>query len=185
MPEMPEGKAIIEVGEREFPYQGSTYPTGSVLLVGEETAAYACDEADPPFARRVPADEAAERGLFVRTGAVSVDDENVDVEAPTEAGQYHFTPAAAGILQAEGIHTTDYEGPATGPKDGRHVTAEDVRTWLSSDVEDAGEIPEVDISEAARELAHEHGVDVTQIDGSGKGGRIIQPDVKEVIDEGD
>lgn len=181
MPEMPEGKAIIEVGDREFPYQGSTYPTGSVLLVGEETARYACDEASPPFARRVDADEAAERGLFVRTGAVEVDDENVDPETEAEAGGYHFTPAAQGILDAEGLHLTDYEGPATGPKRGRHVTADDVRTWLSDDDgdEDGGEIPEIDITPEAAELAKQEGVDVTAIDGTGKNGRIVKGDVRE------
>lgn len=181
MPSTPDGMTFVEVSEREFPYQGTTRRPGAVLLVSEETATYACDEAAPPFAERLSDEEAADRGLFRRFGLVEVDDEGAVPETAGEQTAYHFTPAASQIIGAEGLHLSDYDGPATGPKDGRHVTAGDVRQWFAERDDDI-EVPEVDITEKARALAHEEGVDVTRIDGSGKGGRIVKADVEEAIE---
>lgn len=49
----------------------------------------------------------------------------------------------------------------------------------------ATEEKEVDASEAARELAAEHDVDLTKIHGSGKSGAVIKADVLNVIYEED
>jgi pyruvate/2-oxoglutarate dehydrogenase complex dihydrolipoamide acyltransferase (E2) component len=43
-------------------------------------------------------------------------------------------------------------------------------------------VEEPDITEGARELALEHRLDISLIEGSGKGGRITKRDVQEVID---
>ncbi|MFQ5691089.1 MAG: 50S ribosomal protein L21 [Gemmatimonadota bacterium] len=41
--------------------------------------------------------------------------------------------------------------------------------------------PELDITEVARALAEEHGLDLARIEGSGKGGRILKSDVEKAI----
>jgi len=41
---------------------------------------------------------------------------------------------------------------------------------------------EVDITDAARELAEEHGIDVAAVEGTGKGGRVLKSDVQEAVD---
>ncbi|MFB6240290.1 MAG: 50S ribosomal protein L21 [Gemmatimonadota bacterium] len=40
---------------------------------------------------------------------------------------------------------------------------------------------DVDITDAARELADEHGIDITTLDGTGKDGRILKADVQEAV----
>jgi len=47
----------------------------------------------------------------------------------------------------------------------------------------AGEASELDITPAALELAEEHGLDLTQIEGTGKDGRILKSDVDKAIKE--
>lgn len=51
------------------------------------------------------------------------------------------------------------------------------------DVEPALEELEVDITGAAAELAKEHGIDVTRLEGTGKDGRILKGDVEKAIKE--
>lgn len=43
--------------------------------------------------------------------------------------------------------------------------------------------PEVDVTGAAEELAAEHGIDLTALEGTGKDGRILKADVQAAIDE--
>jgi len=40
---------------------------------------------------------------------------------------------------------------------------------------------EVDATNAAEELAAEHGIDLSTVDGSGKNGRILKPDVESLL----
>jgi pyruvate/2-oxoglutarate dehydrogenase complex dihydrolipoamide acyltransferase (E2) component len=49
----------------------------------------------------------------------------------------------------------------------------------------AGVIPaelEIDATEAAAGLARDHGIDLATVKGTGKGGRITEPDVQKVVD---
>ena len=41
---------------------------------------------------------------------------------------------------------------------------------------------EVEITDAARKLADENGIDVTTIEGSGEGGNIVKPDVEKAVE---
>ena len=43
----------------------------------------------------------------------------------------------------------------------------------------------IDVTEAARELADEHGVDLALVAGSGEAGRIVKSDVEAHIEEGE
>ncbi|MDX1577361.1 MAG: 50S ribosomal protein L21 [Gemmatimonadota bacterium] len=59
-------------------------------------------------------------------------------------------------------------------------------TAAEASEEEAGEAPEpeaaeIDITGAARELAEEHGLDLTGIEGTGKDGRILKSDVEKAI----
>lgn len=45
------------------------------------------------------------------------------------------------------------------------------------------EAPDVDATEAAVAAADEYGVDLTEIEGTGKNGRVIEPDVQDAIEE--
>ncbi len=62
------------------------------------------------------------------------------------------------------------EKPAAAPKP--EVPAEAVA---------APEAGELDITDAARELAEEHGIDLASVEGSGKDGRILKTDVQKAI----
>ncbi len=46
---------------------------------------------------------------------------------------------------------------------------------------EAPEAGELDITDAARELAEEHGIDLASVEGSGKDGRILKTDVQKAI----
>lgn len=50
-------------------------------------------------------------------------------------------------------------------------------------VAEAPAAEEVDITDAARELAEEHGIDLAAIEGTGKDGRILKGDVEKAIKE--
>ena len=41
--------------------------------------------------------------------------------------------------------------------------------------------PEIDITDAARKLGEEHGIDLAGLEGSGAGGRILKGDVEKAI----
>ena len=48
--------------------------------------------------------------------------------------------------------------------------------------EPAGSAGDVDATDAAVELAEEHGIDLATVEGTGKGGRIGKGDVQKVVD---
>lgn len=59
-----------------------------------------------------------------------------------------------------------------GGEDAEPVRAEEEQGLTAEDV---------DITNAARELADEHGIDITTLDGTGKDGRILKSDVQEAV----
>lgn len=69
-------------------------------------------------------------------------------------------------------------GPA--PETAEEVAPEEAPEAAEEAVEEAEE--EVDVTNAARELADEHGIDITTIDGTGKDGRVLKSDVQDAVD---
>jgi pyruvate dehydrogenase E2 component (dihydrolipoamide acetyltransferase) len=62
-------------------------------------------------------------------------------------------------------------------------TADEARTSVSTYVPPAASPPAVQVSPVARRLAQDHGVDLSQMRGSGPEGRIVVEDVQRAIDE--
>ncbi|RMD64630.1 hypothetical protein D6833_04160 [Candidatus Parcubacteria bacterium] len=65
-----------------------------------------------------------------------------------------------------------------------YLEVEDVTPESALDAPDAPEAQDADVDATpdAHELAYEFGVDLTQVQGSGKGGRILKRDVQAFID---
>ena len=101
---------------------------------------------------------------------------DIDPEQIRRQGEVNATDAARRDATELGIDLTEIEGTGS---DGR-VTVDDVKNF-SEATEDgaAGVEEEPDASEAARREAEELGVELSQIEGSGSGGRIIVSDVVE------
>lgn len=95
--------------------------------------------------------------------------------ASAVAGSSSASPVAQRMAASEGIDLN--EVPGTGP-DGR-ITRKDVEQFLSTDK--AEELPtgKVRATPAARRVAHEQGLALEQIAGSGPRGRIQEADVLE------
>ena len=101
---------------------------------------------------------------------------DLDPEQIRRQGEVDATDAARRDARELGIDITEIEGTGS---DGR-VTVDDVKNFAEA-VEGgvAGEEGELDASDAARREAEELGVDLSQVEGSGSGGRIIVSDVVE------
>jgi len=139
-----------------------------------ETAAGAGEEAP---AAEEPATEAAPE-------EAAADEEEIDA-----------TDAAAELAAEHGVDLADVEG--TG-KEGR-VLKSDVGSAVEAledekaaddeesgaDAEEPGAAEEVDATDAAAELAAEHDLDLADVEGTGKEGRILKSDVQAAIDERD
>jgi large subunit ribosomal protein L21 len=136
-----------------------------------------------------PEDEAPEpapdEGAAPAAGEVEAEEE-IDV-----------TGAAEELAGEHGIDLATLEG--TG-KDGRILKSDVQEAVEGAEAAEAEEEPagdaapegeagdavipdDVDITDAARELAEEHGVDVTAVEGTGKDGRVLKSDVQAAIDE--
>ena len=107
---------------------------------------------------------------------------------PEAAEEIDITGAAEELAEEHGLDLSTIEG--TG-KDGRILKSDVQEAIEALEQEEAGEEPaaeaeavipeDVDITNAARELAEEHGLDVTSIEGTGKDGRILKSDVQNAI----
>ena len=101
---------------------------------------------------------------------------NLDPEQLRRQGEVDATDAARRNARELGIDITEIEGTGS---DGR-VTVDDVKNFAeAAEGGVAGEEGELDASDAAKREAEELGVDLSQVEGTGSGGRIIVSDVVE------
>lgn len=126
-------------------------------------------------------DEPSLEGVEFITEAVAEYAEDLRRQASLDATHFDRVPAEppyteTHVQQAVGllpIEETEEEGQDEGQTEGDQP-AESER--------EADEEPEIDVTKAARELAEEYGVDLADVDGTGKGGRILKDDVKEEVE---
>lgn len=55
---------------------------------------------------------------------------------------------------------------------------------MDSGVEEAEAPAEIDATDAASELAQEHGIDLADVEGTGADGRILKSDIEALVEEG-
>lgn len=196
-----EDKIIVFKRKRRKNYRrkyGHRQPYTEVRIVEvdlEDATAPAPAEREPE-----PAPELAPEAPEAEAEAVEAEEEaRAAAEAepePEAAEEIDITSAAEELAGEHALDLTGIEG--TG-KDGRILKSdvqEAVRELTEEEEEEAqaGEeaaaaeeagavIPEdMEITNAARDLAEEHGLDVTAIEGTGKEGRILKSDVQNAIE---
>ncbi len=125
---------------------------------------------------------------------------------PTATGarlqSVQVTPLARRVAKDQGIDLREVKG--TGP--GGRITDQDVRRTLASrtsqalphslpragagevalapDYTQASEPPSTQVEPRARRLAHQHGIDLSQVAGTGPGARITEDDVRQILSGG-
>ena len=116
------------------------------------------------------------------------DEEEIDVTgAAAELAEEHDVDLAA--LEGTGkdgrILKSDVQEAVEAMEEDEEEdrAAEDVAPEAGKGEEAPEAVEEVDITGAARELAEEHDLDYTTLEGTGKDGRILKSDVREAIDE--
>jgi len=115
--------------------------------------------------RRRKQEEKKEEEAAVEEAVAEEPEEPVVEEAEEEAA------AEAGEEEEEAAGEEAVEAPAA-----------EAEEEAAAEAEEQEEAPEVDITGAAEELAEEHGVDVTALEGTGKDGRILKSDVQAAVD---
>jgi pyruvate/2-oxoglutarate dehydrogenase complex dihydrolipoamide acyltransferase (E2) component len=119
--------------------------------------------------------EAIEQALDEANNNVS----EIDPDRLMRQGDVDATDAARREARERGVDLTEVEGTGT---DGR-ITVDDVRTHAESQQQDSGDAAEqvteqvVNASDAARRMAEEMGVDLSQLEGTGSGGLVTVKDV--------
>jgi len=122
---------------------------------------------------------------------VATDKVNMEVESPTEG-------VVLKILYPEGATVPITEAVAYIGKEGEEIPEEEEKPEEKIEAvkmeeekveekrEEAplpSETERIRVSPVARRLAEEHGIDLSQIQGSGPGGRIVREDVEKAIEE--
>ena len=104
--------------------------------------------------------------------------EEVDAPGATQEAQEAAQDAQSEAVEEKAKEARD-EDLATAD-DAEH-TAEAREAGIEA-ASDASEEPEVDATPAAAELAEEKGVDLTDVEGTGKDGRVTKPDVEKAAE---
>ncbi len=87
-------------------------------------------------------------------------------------------PAKREEPEAKVVEPVEAEAPVSKPAAKSEPKAPAKTPVEPAEAADAGEL---DITDAARELAEEHGIDLASVEGSGKDGRILKTDVQKAI----
>jgi len=121
---------------------------------------------------------------------VATDKVNMEVESPAEGVVLKILyPEGATVPITETVAYIGKEGEAI-PEEETEKLEEKIETKEEVKVEEKREeapltleTERVRVSPLARRLAEEHGIDLSQIRGSGPGGRIVKEDIEKAIEE--
>lgn len=159
--------------------EGDTVPVGAAIAElgteGEEAPAQAeavaADTAAPPADQQTaqPEEEALEVGDETREPAEAMPDQHIGAGEGAEAA-----PASVEITAPGGV-----ERPPESPDLGERVS-EEPRAGAQEPREEA---ERVKASPVARRIAEEQGVELSQVQGTGPGGRITKEDVERFLTE--
>jgi pyruvate dehydrogenase E2 component (dihydrolipoyllysine-residue acetyltransferase) len=149
--------------------EGETVPIRTVLAI----VAAPGEEVSRP-ARATPSSTATSAGV-----AAAVSPAAAVPPRPAGPGLPQVVPAARRLAQEKGIDLSQVQG--TGP--GGRILLEDVQRAL--DARMAGPLApaavSVQVTPIARRLAQQHGIDLSQVHGSGPRGRILVEDVERAV----
>ncbi|GAA2187880.1 2-oxoglutarate dehydrogenase, E2 component, dihydrolipoamide succinyltransferase [Leucobacter alluvii] len=148
---------------------------GELARVGSGAAA--------PAAETAPADEQPADDSAAEPAAESASSAEAETSAPSESAPSEASPAQAASSPAETQGTAGYEKPAPADEQAGAATeapaapAPAAGTASGSADSNAGYVTPI-----VRKLAHERGVDLSSLSGSGVGGRIRKEDVLAAAD---
>lgn len=96
------------------------------------------------------------------------------------ASTYPASPAARRLAREMGVDLAQVT-----PTNGRRITEEDVRraAQQAQIPSSAAPTPEVRVTPIAKRIAREHGIDLSTIQGTGPGGRIVEQDVRAALEQ--
>ncbi|MBP9015059.1 MAG: 2-oxo acid dehydrogenase subunit E2 [Candidatus Atribacteria bacterium] len=122
---------------------------------------------------------------------VATDKVNMEVESPAEGVVLKILyPEGATVPITETVAYIGKEGEAIPEEEKKPEekveTKEEVRVEQEEKKEEVPpslEVERIRVSPLARRLAEEHGIDLSRIQGSGPGGRIVKEDVEKAIEE--
>ena len=123
--------------------------------------------------------------------AVATDKVNMEVESPAEGVVLKILyPEGATVPITDTVAYIGKEGEAIPEEEKKPEekveTKEEVRVEQEEKKEEVPpslEVERIRVSPLARRLAEEHGIDLSRIQGSGPGGRIVKEDVEKAIEE--
>ena len=151
---------------------------GAIVPVGETFAFIAePDEEVPALPPLVPAEggEAKEEALSPSIAPPPEPAPPASAESSARSGPVRATPVARRLAKELGVDLSQVQG--SGP--GGRIKDEDVRAFAESQ---KGKPPEasraVRASPVARRVARELGIDISQVKGTGPGGRIKEEDIR-------
>ncbi len=151
---------------------------GAVVPVGETFAFIAePDEEVPTLPPLVPAEDEEAKGE-APSPSVAPSPEPVSpepAEGAAKSGPVRATPVARRLAKELGVDLSQVQG--SGP--GGRIKDEDVRAFAEAQKAKPPEAPTaVRASPVARRVARELGIDISQVTGTGPGGRIKEDDVR-------
>jgi pyruvate dehydrogenase E2 component (dihydrolipoamide acetyltransferase) len=158
--------------------EGQTVPLGSKIGVLYRAGEKADGKPAPTGGQNGEAETGPSAAPAAGGGAAASEAPAAATRAAARDGAATRTPSANGGTRS-GERSEAPSGEREGPPSQQTLGTSADRASGRSDVESAG--GKVRASPLARRIANEHNVDLTRIEGTGPGGRIVRADVEEVM----